>query len=514
MGSTTNMSPQLFVDALQYYAYSGDVVCLLAPQSSLLSAPNKDGDTPLHTAVSNYNTQAVSAFARLMNVSGLDTPNSDMDTALHLAVRTNQIGVVDLLTGFGADISTQNNMGNTPLHLANSDLMVHALLSRSNPELVNKALDTPDYNGNTPLLKMINSGNLRTIESLVIDFGANVNTSNTDSGRSALHICARFDSFRVANLLLEFGAQTDAVDTHGATPLISAMQYDAVKVARILIDYGADVTAANSYEVTVLETAHNYQSSRALSELFAVPSITVPQCKYLRTGEVMLALKSMSISNPDINLRDAHQSTQATAECSTQLQTTRRPLIPVNAPTEKMVLLSKKNSSQAAKERSVPPAYTPVKLTKAPQPTAGAVDFEDADPEWQVLDRDELKSENQEAWQLGQTRSKRLAPGNILRNLREKKDKQKKKSTSSGESNSSATEEKRRLAEKYGSGETATLHVSASNPHDEKRKMQQKYDLVVEGKEGSNAKGSTAAANKAAEARLEAQKMKVVTSLD
>eukprot|EP01134_Creolimax_fragrantissima_P002763 CFRG2763T1 len=501
---TTPPSPQLFVDALQCYAYSGDVACLLAPQSSLLDLHNKDGDTPLHIAIGNNNIQAVCAFASLMKVAGLNAQNADGDSALHLAVRTGQVGVIDLLSRLGADVTVVNTNGRNPLHLATSDLIVHALLAHASNEAIEKALNTADLNGDTPLLKIIQSNNLRTLEALVIDFNADVNAQNTQNGRSGLHLASRFDNVRVAHLLLEFGAKTESTDMHGATPLNAAMQYDAGKVTRLLVDYGADVTATNGYEVSILETGHNYRSSRALAQLFAVASVTVHSRNYLRTGEVMLALKYMSISNPDIDL-PAVNTTPASPVLSTHGSSVASP-----APTS----IAEKPRLRSSESVGVPPAYSPNKMTSRP---TVAVDVGPADPDWQVLDKNELDTQG-EAWHMGNSRNRRLGPVNFVRNFRDKKDKQKKKShTPSPTAESSASDEKRRLADKFGTIDNVTINTTGpTNASDEKKKLQMKYDLIVETKEGTIRGAKNNAATKAAEVRLalDNQKAKAVTSLD
>lgn len=69
--------PQIFFDALQYYAHSGDVACLLAPQRMLLGMHNINGDTALHTAIISGNTDAALAIIRVMIPDDLNMQNSD-----------------------------------------------------------------------------------------------------------------------------------------------------------------------------------------------------------------------------------------------------------------------------------------------------------------------------------------------------------------------------------------------------------------------------------------------------
>ena len=79
MSKQANMEglPQSFFDAIQYFAHSGDVACLLAPQRMLLGVHNINGDTALHTAILGDNTNAALAFVRVMATDDLNVVNAD-----------------------------------------------------------------------------------------------------------------------------------------------------------------------------------------------------------------------------------------------------------------------------------------------------------------------------------------------------------------------------------------------------------------------------------------------------
>lgn len=61
----------------------------------------------------------------------------------------------------------------------------------------------------------------------------------------ALRNAAKFGKERVAASLIEAGADANATDPHGTTPLYLAAKYGHADVARILIEAGADVNAKN-----------------------------------------------------------------------------------------------------------------------------------------------------------------------------------------------------------------------------------------------------------------------------
>lgn len=88
----------------------------------------------------------------------------------------------------------------------------------------------------------------------LIDDGADVNAPDKE-GESPLHVAAALDSDEAAMLLLSHGAAVDARDPHGNTPLHVAARHgnDAIVVG--LLRHGADVNATNALGETPLHVA-------------------------------------------------------------------------------------------------------------------------------------------------------------------------------------------------------------------------------------------------------------------
>jgi ankyrin repeat protein len=87
------------------------------------------------------------------------------------------------------------------------------------------------------------------IAALLMAHGANVNATNT-SGHTPLHTTDHCD---IAKLLVAHGADVNAVDTHGLTPLHCAAFCDNLDIATLLLEYGADVNAVSGRGFTPLE---------------------------------------------------------------------------------------------------------------------------------------------------------------------------------------------------------------------------------------------------------------------
>ena len=130
---------------------------------------------------------------------------------LHAAVRTGDTAIVQSVIESGADVNAPDSWG-TPLDIA-----------------VVKGSDK--------------------IVQLLIDAGADVEgaTSPALGGEHPLHLAAtRPSGAGTARLLISRGAQLDARDAAGRTPLITAVLADNVEVAEVLLDAGADLETVDS----------------------------------------------------------------------------------------------------------------------------------------------------------------------------------------------------------------------------------------------------------------------------
>lgn len=89
------------------------------------------------------------------------------------------------------------------------------------------------------LLKAAETGNLAQVENLIAQ---NVNIDAVDeNGRTALHLATYEDHTKVAEALIEAGANPNHRTNYDSTPLISAAGRSSTEIVRMLIEAGADI---------------------------------------------------------------------------------------------------------------------------------------------------------------------------------------------------------------------------------------------------------------------------------
>ena len=111
-----------------------------------------------------------------------------------------------------------------------------------------------DHQGKTALHKSAIKGNLDIIEFLIQN-GARIDVKEEKSGRTALHMATKPE---VAKLLIEKGAQIEAKDTRGRTPLLICAMESHAEVAQVLVQHGAQVNSKTGGGNTPLTFATSY----------------------------------------------------------------------------------------------------------------------------------------------------------------------------------------------------------------------------------------------------------------
>ena len=92
-----------------------------------------------------------------------------------------------------------------------------------------------------------------------------MNASGGVKRATALHMAARHDRADAAAALLNCGANIEARDSQGETPLRRAVNCGKLEVAAVLLRYGADVHSPGSKGLTPLTAARTVAMKKLLT---------------------------------------------------------------------------------------------------------------------------------------------------------------------------------------------------------------------------------------------------------
>ena len=240
----------------------------------------------------------------IANGVDVNTTHDGGVTALHHAVSNRDRKLVQYLIDNGANVNARDESGSTPLEWCEGDKRTSDILrkhgGKTSNELDNKkpekkpaediawaekeslsmALFQAAIDGNVDMLKqhledgaeinqtgimygatplsMALAGGHLAASKLLIEKGANVNAI-VDGGGNLLFFIAPSGKEDLVELLLKNGADVNAKDEDGTTPLHFA---DTKEIAELLIAAGANVNAKADYGETPLDEAINLENTK------------------------------------------------------------------------------------------------------------------------------------------------------------------------------------------------------------------------------------------------------------
>lgn len=171
---------------------------------------------------------------------------------IHDAAQTGAVGkAVHILDADPSQVRVRNELGWTPLQWAvayGQVSVAQALLARG--------ADSKDRlgHGQATLLHLAVIHHQKTMVTFLLDGGADPNAIDR-YGETPLHSAAFWGDLDIADLLLSHGAKADVRSKAGWTPLHTAARFGRSDVIRLLLDKGADVDARDALGKTPLHRA-------------------------------------------------------------------------------------------------------------------------------------------------------------------------------------------------------------------------------------------------------------------
>lgn len=195
--------------------------------------------SPLHVAAFHGNRPV----AKLLMQAGAKVKSKDRagDTPLHIAASKGHMQMVSDLLAHGASMKAKNNNGNTALHHAaeHNRCEIVSLLIRNGAKV-----DALNYDFGSPLCVAVHNGHVSTTNALLV---AGADTSLRIGGScndySPLDIAARDGDTDIMRMLLRHKVDVMFADADGMTALHHAASADNADAVDLLVEAGADIEA-------------------------------------------------------------------------------------------------------------------------------------------------------------------------------------------------------------------------------------------------------------------------------
>ena len=199
-----------------------------------------DGQTPLHLAAI-YGHNAIAKYL-LENNADTTVQDSSGATPLHEAVRYGNIEIAKSLLNSGANVNARDNLGKTPVMLIlpkEKTAELYKLLITYRADLTQK-----DMFGDTVLhtASMLNVG--AGTFAVLISGGADVDARNKE-GVTPLSIAVQKNDLGTVRLLTAAGADIHTQDTNGKSPLSIALEGSAEMLEAVVNESNAALTDSN-----------------------------------------------------------------------------------------------------------------------------------------------------------------------------------------------------------------------------------------------------------------------------
>lgn len=223
---------------------------------------NGEGLSALHLAARNNHCAMLQAMADKgvdINITA-DSPAEIGSTPLHEACIYGNVNMVELLMKLGADDSLKNSKGETPAHMAVQKKIFYKEIKPAVRIKMLESLtevDIPGDDGKTPIMtaQMQDYGTAVEVTNCLLERNVDIKHRDNNGNTVLLLHADRHCNKGVIKELIRAGADINEKNKNGDTALHFALINGNVEVARFLVKKGADYQAVNNKGKSPMEIA-------------------------------------------------------------------------------------------------------------------------------------------------------------------------------------------------------------------------------------------------------------------
>jgi ankyrin repeat protein len=271
--SLTNVKDDVNNTPLHYAAEKGylTLVEFLVSKSADINSANNRLNTPLNMAILNGKDN-VSEYL-IEHGSDLRHQNIMGYSPLHLSARHNRVATAGLLIARGVDLDRRDKNDRTPLNyltLMTDNIEAARLLIKSGADI-----NAKDSSGMMPLNHAVH-GNSPGLIDLLLDNGADINTTPAGGPITWVRMAASIGSARMFNVLVEkVGEDLFKKESDGESIMRSAISGGSFEIVKMLLAKNIPIDMeANIYGWTPLHYAAN-KGSLELIKLLAEKGVDI-----------------------------------------------------------------------------------------------------------------------------------------------------------------------------------------------------------------------------------------------
>ncbi|HAA59112.1 MAG TPA: hypothetical protein DCE42_30435 [Myxococcales bacterium] len=269
--------------ALHWAASKGSVsfVKALLRRGADPRAKDKYGDTPLHIACNTKKVSSTLIEALLAAGASPNTRNNRKETPMFTAASNNHTEALETLHRRGGKLHLKNKWGESLLHVAATDGSTDAVTW-----LIQKGLpvDIKDTKHHTPLFALLSPSataknkNRLAVLKLLISKGANPNAIDLEGKTPLLEATVLSDNQDIAIALIKHGASLDVTNNLNQTVLHRAAQRGSFKLAKAIVEKRPDKKYLRRRsalgETALHEAADNFKEGDKITALLLSKGVT------------------------------------------------------------------------------------------------------------------------------------------------------------------------------------------------------------------------------------------------